>query len=154
MTEAGADGPPKPEYRPDSQDLAPYRVLDTTNRRAAGVVYLVGAAVAAGVVLATGISLMWLTAVLPLVAIAVYQFVAGRHLETSDMEAIDIAFDAAPFDVGHGSATLGFTGPTAKPVWQVLVFEAGPTPGHQALVTVDALTGEVTGTYAEAVPPA
>jgi len=154
MTETGADGPSKPESRSNSQDLGPYRVLDTTNRRAAGLVYLVGAAIAAGVVLATGISLMWLTAVLPLVAIAIYQFVAGRHLETSDMEAIDVAFDAAPFDVGHGSATLGFTGLTAKPVWQVLVFEAGPTPGHQALITIDALTAEVTGTYAESVPPA
>jgi hypothetical protein len=68
------------------------------------------------------------------------------------MAAIAIASDAAPFPVGHGSATLGFTGLTAKPVWQVLVFESGAAPRHQALVTVDALTGEVTGTYSEAVP--
>ena len=136
----------------DPSELVPFRPLDTTNRRVVAVVYLVAAGVAAGVVLATGISLMWITAVLPFLALAAFQFIGGRHLKTSDMEAIDIASKAAPFDVGHGSATLGFTGVTAKPVWQVLVFESGATPLHQALVTVDALTGEVTGTYSEAVP--
>jgi hypothetical protein len=135
----------------DAFELVPYRALDTTNRRVAAVVYLVAAAVAVGVVLATGIGLMWLTAVLPLVGIATFQLIGGRHLRTSDMEAIDIASEAAPFDVGHGSATLGFTGLTAKPVWQVLVFESGATPLHQALITVDALTGTVTGTYSEPV---
>jgi hypothetical protein len=36
-------------------------------------------------------------------------------------------------------------------VWEVLVFESGSMPDHQALLTVDALTGDVTGTYVEAV---
>jgi hypothetical protein len=152
MTDGDAGKPSPFESDSAAGDLVPYRSLDTKNRRTAAAVYLVAAAVAATVVLATGISLMWLTAVLPLVAIATYQFIAGRRLQTSDMEAIALASDAAPFDVGHGSATLGFTGITAKPVWQVLLFEAGATPHHQALVTVDALTGEVTGTYAEPVP--
>lgn len=135
-------------------ELGPYRVLDTSNRRVAAVVYLVAALASAGLVVQSDLALMWLTAVLPLLGIAVYQFVAGRHIQVGDMEAINIASDTAPFVVGHGSATLGFTGPTAKPVWQVLVFESGLVPEHQALVTVDALTGEVTATYAEAVEPA
>jgi hypothetical protein len=137
----------------EGTELVPHRALDTANRRAAGAVYLIGALIGAGLILATGISLMWLTAVLPLLGIAGYQFVAGRRIRTSDMEAIQIASDSAPFDVGHASATLGFTGLTAKPVWQVLAFEAGSAPRHQALVTVDALTGEVTGSFAEAVEP-
>jgi hypothetical protein len=152
MTEADSSKPAHSENGSPDVDLVPYRVLDTKNRRAAAAVYLVAAAAAAGAVLATGINLMWLTAVFPLVGIAVYQFIAGRHLGTSDMAAIELASDAAPFDVGHGSATLGFTGFTAKPVWQVLLFEAGAAPKHQALVTVDGLTGNITGTYAEPVP--
>ncbi len=131
--------------------LTPHRVLDTSNRRAAGIVYLVAAGVAATAILLTGIDPMWLTTVLPLVALGAYQFIAGRHIEVPDMQAIDIASDAAPFDVGHASATLGFRGVTARPEWQVLVFESGPAPAHQGLVTVDALTGEVTGIHTEAV---
>jgi len=153
MTGDEAKGEPNLESGSEGTRLVPHRVLDTANRRAAGAVYVVGALIGAGLILATGVSLMWLTAVLPLLGIAGYQFVAGRRIGASDMEAIQIASDAAPFDVGHASATLGFTGLTAKPVWQVLAFEAGSVPRHQALVTVDALTGEVTGSFAEAVEP-
>ena len=153
MTDENVSGEPNKDSGSEDTGLVPHRVLDTANRRAAGTVYLIGSLIASGLVLATGINLMWLTAVLPLVGIAGYQFVAGRRIRTSDMEAIEIASDAATFDVGHASATLGFTGLTAKPVWQVLAFEAGPVPLHQALVTVDALTGEVTGSFAESVEP-
>ena len=133
--------------------LHPHRILDTANRRVAGIVYLAAAAVGAALIVVTDVSLMWLTAVLPLVLIAAYHFVAGRHLQVHDMQAIEIASAEAPFDVGHASATLGFVGLIARPVWQVLVFEAGEIPNTQALVTVDALTGAVTGSFAEAVLP-
>jgi len=135
------------------EDLGPHRVLDTSNRRFAALVYLAAGLVAVGMILVTDVGAMWLTAVLPLLGIAFYHVVAGRPMRITDMEAIQLASDAAPFEFGHASATLGFIGPTARPVWQVLVFEAGSTPGHQALVTVDALSGLVTGTYAEAVEP-
>jgi len=146
MSEAEAHG-----SNSEPREMAPYRVVDTSNRRVAGIVYLVAAGFAAILVGRTGISLMWLTIVAPLVLLAAYQFAAGRRMKVTDAQAIGIASDAAPFDVGHASATLGFTGFAAKPVWQVLVFESGAAPKHQALVTVDALTGGVTGTYAEAV---
>ncbi|GMQ93711.1 MAG: hypothetical protein BMS9Abin12_1191 [Acidimicrobiia bacterium] len=135
----------------EPREMVPYRVVDTSNRRGAGVVYLAAAGLTAILVTTTGVSLMWLTIVLPLGLLAAYQFVSGRRMKVTDAEAIEIASAAAPFDMGHASATLGFTGFTAKPVWQVLVFESGPAPEHQALVTVDALSGTVTGTYAEAV---
>ena len=131
---------------------APSRSIDTSNRRIAAVAYLIAALAGAGVAGWAGMGLMWLTAVLPLLGLAIYHFIAGRHMRTSDMEAITIASAAAPFDVGHASATLGFRGLAARPVWQVLAFESGGAPEHQALVTVDGLTGEVTGTYTEAVP--
>lgn len=133
------------------EQLLPVRLLDTSNRRTAAGVYCVAAAVVAALVIAIGVELMWLTAVLPLLAISVYQFIGGRHIQVTDMEAIEIGSGSVPFEVGHGSATLGFIGFTARPVWQILLFESGPAPEHQALVTVDALSGDVTGIYVEDV---
>jgi len=152
MSEQPPGASPESDSGSGEGELTPVRIIDTTNRRVAAAVYLAAALAAAWVVAMTGTNLMWLTGVLPLLGLAVYQFIAGRHMGTTDMEAIKIGSAAAPFDVGHASATLGFTGLSARPVWQVLAFESGSAPEHQALVTVDALTGQVTGTYAEAVP--
>jgi hypothetical protein len=134
------------------EPVGPYRVLDTATRRRAAIVYVGFAAIAAGLVLVTGVSAMWLTAVAPLLFIAGVQVAGGWRMQVKDVEAIQIASDEASFDVGHGSATLGFRGLLAKPVWQVLVFADGPAPDAQALITVDALTGDIRGAYEEPVP--
>ena len=131
--------------------IRPFRILDTARRRRAGFVYVVMAAGGAWIAIATGIQLLWLTAVLPLLALAVYQVLGGWKMKISDMEAITMAGERSSFPVGHGSATLGFRGFRAKPVWQVLVFGDGPSPRHQALVTIDAISGEVTGIYEEPI---
>ena len=131
--------------------VRPYRMLDTAKRRRAGVVYLVMAAGAGLMTAATAIPLLWVTAVAPLLGIAGYQFLGGWKLEVTDMEAIAMAGERASFDVGHGSATLGFSGLRARPVWQVLVFGGGPAPRDQALVTIDGVSGEITGIYEEPV---
>ena len=131
---------------------APTSRIDTRMRVRAGIVYAVVAAIAVVLVVASGVSAMWLTAVLPIVGLAVYQVAGAWRMRVDDMEAIAIAGQAASFEFGHGSATLGYRGPLAKPVWQVLVFSDTPSPDHQALVTIDALSGEVTGLYEEAVP--
>jgi hypothetical protein len=94
---------------------------------------------------------MWLTAVAPLVIFAAFQIAGGWRIKVTDMEAIAIAREQASFEAGHASGTLGFRGWLAKPVWQILVFAAGPAPDKQALITVDGLTGEVLGTYEEEV---
>jgi hypothetical protein len=110
------------------------------------------AVVVAGIVLITGVDLMWLTGVIPLVVLAGFQFLGGWRIKVTDMEAIEIASHAPSFDVGHASGSLGFRGWLAKPVWQILVFAAGPgSPTHQAVVTVDGLSGEVLGVYEEEV---
>jgi len=134
-----------------SNELHPNRTLDTADRRVAALVYLVAAGAAAGIVVATDVDLMWLTAVLPLVGIALYHLATGRRLSVRDNEAIAIGSSEAPFAVGHASATLGFVGVGARPVWEVLVFEAGDAPQHQGLVTVDARTGDVIDTFFEPV---
>lgn len=94
---------------------------------------------------------MWFTGVGALLALAAYQFAGAWTMQVTDMQAIDIASSVASFPVGHGSATLGYSGVLAKPMWQVLVFSNTPSPDRQALVTVDALSGDVTGQYEEAV---
>lgn len=111
------------------------------------------AGIAALLAVVSGVSLMWLTAVAPLIAIAAYQFAGGWQMKVSDMDAISRAADAASFDFGHGSATLGYRGRLARPVWQVLIFADGPTPERQALVTVDGLSGDVTGIFEQDVEP-
>jgi len=131
--------------------LGPYRILDTRRRWRAGVVYLAMAIAAAATIGATATSAMWLTAVLPIVTLAVYQFAGSWRMTVGDVDAITIASDATSFSVGHGSATLGYRGFLAMPVWQVLVFADTPSPDRQALVTVDARTGAVTGRYEETV---
>ena len=130
----------------------PYRTLDTRRRARAAIVYLVMAALGAVLVLASDVQLMWLTAVVPLLVLAGYELAGAWRMRVTDMDAIEIAGRAASFDFGHGSATLGYRGVLAKPVWQVLVFSDTPSPDRQALVTVDAIDGGVTGLYEEDVP--
>lgn len=143
---------PRPENGDSiGADVAPYRVLDTSRRRRAGIVYFVMAAVCALIVVAIDLPAMWFTGVGVLVAIAAYQFAGAWKMRVSDMEAIGIASQAATFTVGHGSATLGYRGVLAKPIWQVLLFSNTPSPDREALVTVDAMTGDVTGTYEQPV---
>jgi hypothetical protein len=107
--------------------------------------------VAGAIAATTQIQLLWLTAVAPLLVLAGYQFLGGWKMQITDMEAIEIAGDQTSFAVGHGSATLGYRGLRARPVWQVLVFGDGPAPRFQALVTIDAVSSEVTGIYEEPV---
>lgn len=137
--------------RSGDHGLHPYRKLDTVKRRRAGIVYASMAAGGAAIAAASGIHLLWLTAVAPLLVLAGYQFLGGWRMKVSDMEAITMAGETVSFDVGHGSATLGFRGFRARPVWQVLVFGDGPVPRHQALVTIDAVSSEITGIYEEEV---
>ncbi|HSJ72633.1 MAG TPA: hypothetical protein VLA29_13420 [Acidimicrobiia bacterium] len=139
-----------PEGRGEPAPVA-YRSIDTRARRRSGYTYLASAVVAGVITVVSGVGAMWLTAVIPLIALGAYQVAGAWRMRIGDMDAIRIASEAASFPVGHGSATLGYRGLLAKPVWQVLVFSASPSPDHQALVTVDAMTGAVTGSYEEAV---
>lgn len=133
------------------EGLTPYRVLNTGKRARASIIYVVMAAVAGLLALAIDLPLLWLSAVLPLVVVAVLHLVASWRMPITDMDAIETGSAEASFEVGHGSATLGYRGVLAKPVWQVLVFSNTPSPDREALVTVDAMTGDVTGIYEQEV---
>lgn len=130
--------------------LEPYAVPNTSQRRRAGRVYLVVAAVVAvGIVLGlpTG---MWLL-VGTLLAIAAFHRIAGWDLAVMDGEALEIANRHAEFATGHASAALNFEGWRARPIWNVLMFSADDPPTERGLVRVDGLTGAVVGSYVEKI---
>jgi len=115
------------------------------------MVYLVAAAVTALAATAGLPAGMWLIAAV-LAAIGGYHFVAGWHLVVREGRALEAANRAIGFPVGHASASLGFTGWRAHPIWNVLVFSADEPPTRRGLVRVDAVTGAVVEQYDEPVP--
>jgi hypothetical protein len=136
----------------DMEDLD-YAVPDTRRRRWAGVVYLVAAGIVATLIVAELLpSAMWWTAAAVLVVVGVYHFVAGWGLTVREGEALESANRAVAFPVGHASASLGFSGWRARPVWNVLVFSADEPPSRRGLVRVDGIDGSVVDSYAEDIP--
>jgi hypothetical protein len=139
----------------DSEVVSPHAVPDVARRRKAGIVYLIAAVVVAAAIVSLGLPhAMWITAVSVLVGIGVYHFVAGWRLRVREGVALEVAGGVVGFPVGHSSASLGFRGWRARPVWNVLVFSADEPPSQRALVRIDAVTGGVIDRYVEAVPEA
>ncbi len=135
----------------DAGNLSPYAVPDPARRHRAAIVYWVTAMVTAGGIVAGLPAAMW-GVVAGFVAIAVYHHLAGWHLAIRENTALDVANRATEFPVGHASATVGFDGWRARPVWNVLVFSADDPPSSRGLVRVDATNGDVIETYVEAIP--
>jgi hypothetical protein len=137
----------------DSNVVGEYHVPDTNRRRRAAVVYFVGAcAVAALITLGVLPSAMLWTAVAVLVGVGAYHAVASWDLAIREGGALEIANRNVDFPVGHASASLGFVGWRARPVWNVLVFSADNPPSQRALVMVDGINGDVADSYVEPVP--
>ena len=135
----------------DANVFGPYTVPDPARRKRAGLVYVIGAAVTVlGIVLGLP-SGMWVV-VVGLLAIAGYHWLGGWHLEVRETEALTLANTATEFPVGHASATLGFEGWRASPVWNVLVFSADEPPSTRGLVRIDGRNGTVMDQYTEAIP--
>ena len=85
---------------------------------------------------------MWWTAVAVLVVVGAYHLIASWDLRVREGEALEVANRTVDFAVGHASASLGFTGWRARPVWNVLVFSADDPPSERALVMVDGISGD------------
>lgn len=132
----------------DADDIGEYAVPDTHRRRTAGVVYAVAALAVAAAALAGLSSAMWVLAA-ALLAVAAYHWAAGAALAVREHRALHVANQQAGFPVGHASATLGFEGFLARPVWNVLVFSADDPPTRRGLVRVSALSGAVLDRYME-----
>jgi hypothetical protein len=145
------------EPSPAAGDLKPnavgeYHIPDTNRRRRVGLVYLVGAVVVAALIVIGPLpNAMWWTAVVVLGVVGVYHLASGWNLAVREEAALETANREIGFPVGHASATLGFVGWRARPVWNVLVFSAEDPPVQQGLVRVDGVDGYVVDSYAEPV---
>jgi hypothetical protein len=155
VPEEVAEAAAVPEDLDSDVDDLEYTVPDTNRRRRAGVVYLVGA-IGVGILIAFGLlpQPMWWTAVAVLVAVGAFHFIAGWTLAVDDGEALEAANREVPFAVGHASASLGFAGWRARPVWNVLVFSADEPPSQRGLVLVDGVDARVRDSFVDEIPEA
>lgn len=136
----------------DAGRVRPYRFPDPSRRRAAGWIYLVGAAGLA--VLALDTPGMWFGVAVCL-GLTGWSLQAGWPLAIDQERALETAARMVPFPVGHASAAVTFHGIRSRPRWHVIVYSADQPPSQRALVQLDAVTGRpVEEVYVEAVPEA
>lgn len=135
----------------DATQREPYTIPSTRRRRTAALVYLVGAASAAGAV-GLGAPPGMIIIAASLVLAGAWHLAAAWRIEVLDPEALEAANRAIEFAVGHASAAVGFDTWRARPIWNVLVFSADDPPSQRGLVRVDAVDGHVVETYSEDVP--
>jgi hypothetical protein len=128
-----------------------YVFPDPQKRAIAGKLYLFGAAVLLGSGFYLGRGL-WAVAA-ALLVVALYHFLTAWNLQTNDLQALAVAAAAIDFPVGHASAAIRFQGPRARPVWNVIMYDAEEPPVKRALVVLDAVHTTLIGEpYVEPVP--
>lgn len=129
----------------------PYKVPDNRKRRIAAWCYVVtAAACAAGAVISGNAGL--LAAAVFLALVAVYHFACAWPLQLDETGALAASAAAAGFPVGHASAQLAWRGLRSRPVWRVLLYSADEPPSKRGLVELDAVNGEILGSYTEDNP--
>src|SRR5439155_10810254 len=129
----------------------PYQVPDNRKRRIAAGCYVVAAA-ACGVGAATSGNGGLLAAAVFLTLAAVYHVAAAWPLRLDETAALAASAAAAGFPVGHASAQLAWRGLRSRPVSRVLLYSADEPPTKRGLVELDAVDGEVLGSYTEDNP--
>jgi hypothetical protein len=135
----------------DASAVGPYAVPTTRRRRIAAAVSAIGAVLAVAGILAGLPAGLWVMAGF-LAPLAVWQWLSAWPIEVSAEQALAAANRITDFPVGHASAMVGFDGWRSRPVWNVLVFSADEPPSQRGLVRVDAVGGEVVGSYVEDNP--
>lgn len=136
----------------DSTRLGPYSVPDSRRRARAGLFYLGGAAlVVIGIIAGRLPAGMW-WAVGLLLVIGGLSLAGAWRIQVDERQALAVAAPLVPFAVGHAGATVSFVGWRARPTWNVLLFSADEPPTQRGLVRVDAVSGEVRGTWVEPNP--
>jgi len=150
----GPTTPPGGDELPDELDITvarPYQVPDNRKRRVAAICYLVAAA-ACGAGAASSDNGGLLAAAAFLLLVAAYHFAAAWPLELDETAALAASAAAAGFPVGHASAQLAWRGLRSRPVWRVLLYSADEPPSKRGLVELDAVDGEILGSYTEDNP--
>jgi len=135
----------------DASSVEEYTIPSTRRRRSAAIAMALMAALV-GVGVAVGLPSGMLVIAGLLVVGAAWTWSAAWPLSITVEEALATANREAEFPVGHASAAVGFDGWRARPVWNVLIFSADDPPSQRGLVRVDAVSGEVAGSYTESNP--
>ena len=146
----GASGAELPEEL-DITVARPYKVPDNRKRRIAAGCYLVAAAVCGAGAASSGNGGLLAAAVF-LLLVALHHFAAAWPLELDETAALAASAAAAGFPVGHASAQLAWRGLRSRPVWRVLLYSADDPPSKRGLVELDAVDGEILGSYTEDNP--
>lgn len=164
MTEAehAADDSEVTDELPSDLDptavTGPYLFPNNSKRRIPGYIYLLLAVALVGVWIATRgsspvlINGGFLIAAGLLVAIGVFQLVAGWNLDIDEGEALVRAGTVVGFPVGHASAQMAWRGLLSRPTWRLLVYSAEDPPRKRGLVLVDGVDGEVVSWFVEDNP--
>ena len=129
----------------------PYKVPDNRKRRIAAWCYVMAAAVCAAGAAGSGNGGLLAAAVF-LALVAAYHFACAWPLKLDETGALALSAAAAGFPVGHASAQLAWRGLRSRPVWRVLLYSADEPPSKRGLVELDAVDGEVLGSYTEDNP--
>ena len=146
--------PPAGDQLPEELDITvarPYKVPDNTKRRIAASCYVVIAAACGAGAAASGNGGLVAAAVL-LALVAAYHFAAAWPLNLDETGALAASAAATGFPVGHASAQLAWRGLRSRPVWRVLLYSADEPPSKRGLVELDAVDGEILGSYTEDNP--
>lgn len=121
----------------DANAVGPYRFPDPIRRR-------IGAAVYTALALIVALVIDPLPALLLLV-LAAWHLFSAWPLRVEQEDALARAAPAVDFPIGHASAAVSFHGVRARPRWSVILYSATEPPDQRALVTIDAVTGDVIG---------
>jgi uncharacterized membrane protein YgcG len=146
--------PPGGDQLPEELDITlarPYKVPDNTKRRIAAWCYLAAAAACGAGAAASG-NRGLLGAAVFLVLAAAYHLAAAWPLKLDETAALAASASAAGFPVGHASAQLAWRGIRSRPVWRVLLYSADEPPSKRGLVELDAVDGQILGSYTEDNP--
>jgi hypothetical protein len=146
--------PPAADDLPEELDITvarPYKVPDNRKRRIAAWCYLVVAAACGAGAVSSGNGGLVAAAVF-LALVAAYHFACAWPLRLDETGALAVSAAAAGFPVGHASAQLAWRGLRSRPVWRVLLYSADEPPSKRGLVELDAVDGEILGTYTEDNP--
>ncbi|HYT39958.1 MAG TPA: hypothetical protein VEN99_10630 [Acidimicrobiia bacterium] len=145
---------PRGDELPEELDITlarPYQVPDNSKRKIAAACYVVAAAACAAGTAVSGNGGLLAAAVFLALA-AAYHLAAAWPLKLDETSALAASAAAAGFPVGHASAQLAWRGLRSRPVWRVLLYSADEPPSKRGLVELDAVDGEILGSYTEDNP--
>jgi hypothetical protein len=138
---ADAEGVPE---ELDANVFGEYRFPSPERRRTGGWLYLAGAVLLAlGAVAGLGVGLAVVAGAMGV--LAAWHFLAAWPLRVDEQVALRTAVAEVGFPVGHASAAVRFSGWRARPVWFVVIYDAGEPPRQRALVRVDGVDGTLGG---------